>query len=274
MSNALTLVAERTGASVEDITEVLKGMIISAKNQHGSVATNAEMAIVSGVCATYGLNPLVKECAAFISGGKLQIVVMVDGWYKMINRQPDFDGVEFDDKTDDKGDLISITCRMFIKGRSRPVEVTEYMKECKDPKSSVWTKWPGRMLRHKAYIQAARMAFGISEIIDNDEAERMGVKGEREVTQAPLAPKADYTAIEAAMAECGDHEGLNEVCAGIRTEMEKLAIWDTEKVVLAGMKATHKARIDSYTPVSSASEFDEPEVTTASVTEDDDVPFE
>lgn len=274
MSNALSVLSGITGVTIDEITEVISGMIVSAKAQHGAKATKAELAVVSGVCATYGLNPLMKECHAFVSGGKLQLIVGVDGWYKMINRQPDFDGVEFDDKTDDKGDLVSITCRMFIKGRSRPVTVTEYMKECKDTKSSVWSKWPGRMLRHKAYIQAARMAFGISEIIDNDEAERMGVKSEREVIQSTQAPKADYTAIETAMAECGDHEGLNAVCAGIRTEMEKLAIWDTEKVVLAGMKATHKARIDSYTPVSGASEFDEPEVKTASVTQDDDVPFE
>ena len=85
-----------------------------------------------------------------------------------MNRRPEFDGVEFDDKFDDKGNLASITCRMFIKGRERPVCVTEYMSECKDPKSSVWTKWPARMLRYKVYIQCARMAFGITEIIDDD----------------------------------------------------------------------------------------------------------
>ena len=69
MSNALAVIAQNTGASVEDITDVLRGMIVSAKNQHGAQATNAELAIVTGVCATYGLNPLVKECAAFVSGG-------------------------------------------------------------------------------------------------------------------------------------------------------------------------------------------------------------
>ena len=140
MSNALAVIAQNTGASVEDITDVLRGMIVSAKNQHGAQATNAELAIVTGVCATYGLNPLVKECAAFVSGGKLSVVVMVDGWYKLVNRRPEFDGVEFSDKFDDKGNLASITCRMFIKGRERPVCVTEYMSECRDPKSSVWTK--------------------------------------------------------------------------------------------------------------------------------------
>ena len=198
MSNALAVIAQNTGASVEDITDVLRGMIVSAKNQYGAQATNAELAIVTGVCATYGLNPLVKECAAFVSGGKLSVVVMVDGWYKLVNRRPEFDGVEFDDKFDDKGNLASITCRMFIKGRERPVCVTEYMSECKDPKSSVWQKWPGRMLRHKAYIQCARMAFGISEVIDDDEASRITANsqsGSREKDSTPATKALDWDAI-------------------------------------------------------------------------------
>ncbi|NMC24182.1 MAG: recombinase RecT, partial [Serratia sp.] len=81
MSTALELVAANVGATTEEVTEVIKGMIISSKNQHGAGATNAEMAIVASVCAKYGLNPLVKECAAFVSGGKLQMVVMIDGFY-------------------------------------------------------------------------------------------------------------------------------------------------------------------------------------------------
>ena len=53
MSNALAVIAQNTGASVEDITDVLRGMIVSAKNQHGAQATNAELAVVAGVCSTY-----------------------------------------------------------------------------------------------------------------------------------------------------------------------------------------------------------------------------
>ena len=246
MSNALAVIAQNTGASVEDITDVLRGMIVSAKNQHGAQATNAELAIVTGVCATYGLNPLVKECAAFVSGGKLSVVVMVDGWYKMVNRRPEFDGVEFDDKFDDKGNLLSITCRMFIKGRERPVCVTEYMAECKDPKSSVWQKWPGRMLRHKAYIQCARMAFGISEVIDDDEASRIAANSPREKDITPAAKAIDWEAIKADMAECGDEESLNAVCVELRRRLEADGQWAQAKATCILMKSEHQARIQSY----------------------------
>lgn len=246
MSNALAVIAQNTGASVEDITDVLRGMIVSAKNQHGAQATNAELAIVTGVCATYGLNPLVKECAAFVSGGKLSVVVMVDGWYKMVNRRPEFDGVEFDDKFDDKGNLSSITCRMFIKGRERPVCVTEYMAECRDPKSSVWQKWPGRMLRHKAYIQCARMAFGISEVIDDDEASRIAASSPREKDITPAAKAIDWDAIKADMAECGDEETLNAVCVELRRRLEADGQWAQAKATCILMKSEHQARIQSY----------------------------
>lgn len=246
MSNALAVIAQNTGASVEDITDVLRGMIVSAKNQHGAQATNAELAIVTGVCATYGLNPLVKECAAFVSGGKLSVVVMVDGWYKLVNRRPEFDGVEFDDKFDDKGNLAAITCRMFIKGRERPVCVTEYMSECKDPKSSVWTKWPARMLRHKAYIQCARMAFGISEVIDDDEASRIAANSPSEKDITPATKAIDWDAIKADMAECGDEASLNAVCIELRSRLEADGQWAQAKATCILMKSEHQARIQSY----------------------------
>lgn len=259
MSNALAVIAQNTGASVEDITDVLRGMIVSAKNQHGAQATNAELAIVTGVCATYGLNPLVKECAAFVSGGKLSVVVMVDGWYKLVNRRPEFDGVEFSDKLDDKGNLASITCRMFIKGRERPVCVTEYMSECKDPKSSVWTKWPARMLRHKAYIQCARMAFGISEVIDDDEASRISANspsGSREKDITPATKAIDWDAIKADMAECGDEASLNAVCVDLRSRLEADGQWAQAKATCILMKSEHQARIQSYAAQADAAKGD------------------
>jgi hypothetical protein len=153
------------------------------------------------------------------------------------------------------------------------------MSECRDPKSSVWQKWPARMLRHKSYIQCARMTFGISDMIDNDEASRI-TQGEKNITpQKSNVSTVDYPAIYQAMAECEDHNALNKLCAEIRSEMEKRGTWNSEKVTLADMKARHKARIDASV---STDEFEvlpddndgvvkaDAEVTA----EDDDVQFE
>jgi hypothetical protein len=52
------------------------------------------------------------------------------------------------------------------------VQVTEYLSECKRG-TQPWQSHPKRMLRHKAMIQCARLAFGYVGIYDQDEAERI-----------------------------------------------------------------------------------------------------
>jgi hypothetical protein len=47
------------------------------------------------------------------------------------------------------------------------------MNECKRNNASPWQTHPKRMLRHKALIQCARLAFGFVGIYDQDEAERI-----------------------------------------------------------------------------------------------------
>lgn len=242
---ALQKISENLGISADDVGGVLRNMIISAKNQSGAVATDAEMIVAASLCAKYDLNPMVRECAAFISSGKLQFVAMIDGWCKMVNRQPDFDGVEFEDKFDDKGVIFSSTCKMFLKSRSRPTVVTEYLAECKQ--SSVpWQKWPARMLRHKAYIQAARMAFGFSDVIDDDEARRYPeYTQERDIT--PASEPLELSQFDDLMAACSTIEELDEECASIRKELSS-GDWSQHKAALSVMKSAHVERINPMTP--------------------------
>lgn len=135
-------------------------------------ASNEEFAAFLLVAKEYNLNPLTKEIYAFpAKGGGIQPVVSIDGWLRIINEHPKFDGAEFKDNFED-GNLVSITCLLYRKDRKRPMIVTEYLSECKGV-SEPWKKWPIRMLRHKALIQCARYAFGFSNIIDPDEADRM-----------------------------------------------------------------------------------------------------
>lgn len=124
------------------------------------------------VAREHKLNPFTKEIFAFPAKGAIQAVVSVDGWMKLINSHPDFDGMSFKDTIDANGQLVSVTCCMYRKGRSHPVEVTEYMTECRR-NTDTWKQWPARMLRHKAAIQAARYAFSFAGIMEPDEAERM-----------------------------------------------------------------------------------------------------
>ena len=123
------------------------------------------------VAKEHNLNPLTREIYAFPSQGGIRPLVSVDGWMKIINNHPQYDGMKSTDNLDKDGNLISITVQIYRKDRKHSVEVTEYMKECMR-NTQPWKQWPARMLRHKAMIQAARIAFSFSGIEDQDEFDR------------------------------------------------------------------------------------------------------
>lgn len=148
--------------------------------------TNEQAAAFLLVAKQYDLNPFTKEIFAFPARGGIQPVVSVDGWLNIINRHPDFDGMEFKDALNEAGELQAVTCRIFRKNRAHAVEVTEYMSECRRA-TDTWKQWPARMLRHKATIQAARYAFGFSGIMEPDEYERM------QETQGEVMPAVTLT---------------------------------------------------------------------------------
>ena len=187
--DVLSAVATIAGTSdIDAFSNVLASTIMPSPNVRAEQITAFLM-----VAKEYRLNPITKEIYAFpAKGGGVQPIVSIDGWLKIINSHPDFDGMEFQDTLDDSGALRAVTCRIYRKNRAHPVEMTEYMDECRrntDP----WRQWPNRMLRHKATIQAARYAFGFSGIADPDEAERS--------TDAPRPAVAEVLASDAQISE-------------------------------------------------------------------------
>jgi len=133
-------------------------------------ATNEEMMALTVVANAYDLNPFLKELYAFpAKGGGIVPIVSVDGWNKMLIRQPDFDGIEFEFADDQDGNLHSCTATIFMKNRSHPVKITEYFSECKR-NTEPWNNMPRRMLRNRTLCQASRVAFGFSGVMNEDEA--------------------------------------------------------------------------------------------------------
>lgn len=125
------------------------------------------------VAQKYELDPILKEIYAFpTQGGGILPIVSIDGWYAIANKHAQFDGAEFAENFTEAGELYSITAKIYRKDRSRPTSVTEYLKECQRD-TAPWKKWPVRMLRHKAFIQCARVAFSLSGVYDPDEAARI-----------------------------------------------------------------------------------------------------
>jgi phage recombination protein Bet len=169
--------AEQYGMMPEAFEATLRATVIP-KN-----VTREQFAAFLLVAREHNLNPVTREIYAMPGkGGGIQPIVGVDGWCNIINSHPMFDGMEFADTLDDKGNVVSITCRIHRKDRQHPTEATEYLAECQQG-TEPWRKWPRRMLRHKAMIQCARYAFSLAGIVDPDEFDRF----------RPDAPRIDVT---------------------------------------------------------------------------------
>lgn len=181
--------------------------------------TDAQMTALLIVAQQYNLNPFIKEIFAFPDKGGIVPVVGVDGWARIINSHPEFDGIDFEQDAD------SCTCIIHRKDRAHPTRVTEYMAECKRANMKPWQSHPYRMLRHKALIQCARLAFGFVGIYDQDEAERITeVK-----TSAPAVPIEDPIDVEPFILEA----------LGTRTDEDAAAYWKAHNAKFAKQPADH-----------------------------------
>ena len=166
MSNALVNLTQKLATTLNmgdgvGLIETLKATAFKGQ------VSDAQMTALMVVANQYALNPWTKEIYAFPDKNNgIVPVVGVDGWSRIINSHPQFDGIEFEQNDQ------SCTCIIYRKDRNRPIKVTEWMAECRRG-TAPWQSHPKRMLRHKAMIQCARLAFGYGGIYDQDEAERI-----------------------------------------------------------------------------------------------------
>lgn len=167
--NALEAMAVKLKISPQALQKTLRSTVFSA------CRTDEEFFALVVVANEYGLNPLLKEMYAFpAKGGGIVPMVSVDGWIRIMNEHPAFDGIEFDYHADERGGIEAIEAIIYRKDRQHPVKVIEYLEECKRP-TDPWKTAPRRMLRHRALMQGARVAFGFSGIFaEGDEEIEVG----------------------------------------------------------------------------------------------------
>lgn len=162
---------------------------------------DAEFVSCCLVAREHGLNPLTKEIYFMRDKhGKIQALVGVDGWIRKCNEHRQFDGIEFEHIHAPDGTLTAVKCIISRKDRSKPIAVTEYMAECAQERKTAgpWQSHPSRMLRHRALIQCARIAFGFAGIMEPDEF-KAWQSGLKDVTPTPDAiPDPDAPAPVAA----------------------------------------------------------------------------
>jgi hypothetical protein len=111
----------------------------------------------------HGLDPFADEIAIHqYEDGHWQAFITIDGWSKLINNHPAFNGISFTESDELVDGVPSwMGCAIYRNDRAVPIEVKEYLCEIKT-EHSIWKDMPRRMLRYRVTAQCARLAFGIS----------------------------------------------------------------------------------------------------------------
>ena len=166
---------QRSGLSYDSFVR----LIIQSALSRLSIWSQADLDRLLLLAERLGLDPLSNEIYATEvvpeSGKKPRIffVVGVDGWSKIINAHPQFDGMRFVESAPGDDELPQyFECTIFRKDRKVATSVREYMHEA-HTNQGAWLTHPRRMLRHKAMVQCARICFGLSGIYEPDEAQRI-----------------------------------------------------------------------------------------------------
>lgn len=226
MSTALIAIGGKLSArfGMSDNTVEVLDILKKTAFKGSQDPTDAQLTSLLIVADQYGLNPWLKEIYAFPHKGSIVPIVGVDGWSRIINDHPQFDGMEFKHMDD------NCTCVMYRKDRAHSISVTEWLSECirtTDP----WKQHPKRMLRHKSLIQCARLAFGFTGIYEQDEAERIV-----EIDVTPRQNQQPQAAQKPALEYCTEDkfcEMSSDVCDEESGEIKKMG-W--KSIVQSGKK--------------------------------------
>ena len=171
---ALALLAERVSVAPAELQQTLMNTAFKG-------ATEAEFVALIAVANKYDLDPFVREIYAFPKkGGGIVPLVPIDGWLKIIKRHPDYAGMDVrwaDEMVNPGGSARQCPewVEVTIHHKSTPEHPTvhrEWIDEMYRD-TGPWNTTTKRMLEWKGIIQTGRVAFGLSGIFDQDEAERI-----------------------------------------------------------------------------------------------------
>ncbi len=188
-TTAVANLARMCEVEPDEIVQTLKDVIMPG-------SSSAEFIAFAQVCSELRLNPLKKEIYAFKKGDRPFVpIVGVDGWLTILNRHPDFDGMEiaFSDN-EQTGKPKSCTVTIRHKRRAHPVVITEYLDECRQD-TPPWTKYPRRMLRNRTISQGARVAFGFVGAYDQDDVETTSLPSVPATQAARVAASGSSNAV-------------------------------------------------------------------------------
>lgn len=169
LSLAATLAAEY-GMEATPFLAAVRQVVFPTQDRKGNAPTDSHVIAYLSVCQQYGLNPFIGHVWPFPQrDGGFKPVASVDGWIHIMNNNPNFDGCEYKEILDEKGNLIAGEMTIYRKDRKIPSIHREWLSEVQRD-TEPW-KMKHRMLENRVTCQAVRRAFGVG-VPDQDDAER------------------------------------------------------------------------------------------------------
>lgn len=170
----VTSLAQQSKLAAKVFVETVRDQCLSTRG--GRQATDNELIAFLMVASRYKLDPILKQIHGFEDkSGKIRAVLGVDGFIKMAHDTKRLKGIQFDERLDEHGVPTAVTCTLHVEGFTIPLAVTEYLVECQR-ETPTWKQMPSRMLRHRAFCQAVRLAFGFGGVELDDEFEASQVE--------------------------------------------------------------------------------------------------
>lgn len=140
-----------------ELTTISDTKLATLRNTVAPGLTDAEFGLFAEIVKSTGLNPFTKEIWAIKAGGRLQLMTGINGFLRIANSHPAFDGMEVGHEWDEKG-LVACTVKVHRKDRKFPSVATAYMAEYSKP-TPIWKSMPSVMLAKCAKSLAIREAF-------------------------------------------------------------------------------------------------------------------
>lgn len=133
-------------------------MIDTLKATVAQGLSDQEFKLFAEFCKSTRLNPFKREIWAIKAGNRLQLMTGINGFFAIANSHPQFDGLECDIETDEKGIPTKAVARAHRKDRKFPAVGIALLRESKGA-SPIWNTQPSVMLSKVAKARALREAF-------------------------------------------------------------------------------------------------------------------
>jgi hypothetical protein len=171
-------------------------------------ASDVDKLALSELMKAYNLNPLCKEIYAISYGGRLSVVVGVDGWRRLAHETGRYQSSDVRYGEDEHGEYCTFTVHTTLGGQ---FSFTCWLHEFKQS-SPTWNKSPRHMLRIKAEVHCLKAAFGLAGPTEYEvEAEATSAGAEVVQTSGLAALNARLANTKPASASTVALEGTPEV---------------------------------------------------------------